>query len=125
MQRSPGHHDAPVAVDIQVHHVDCEQGAIFMDCGVQKLRDTAIQTQSQSRQISRAAMIKTLLSDTDTFNVSQPVEDNKGFAVLQHTRAVICQRRRGQHVILILYLDNLFQPYATSLSGELCTSSSA
>src|SRR5579864_2197215 len=125
MKGPPGHDDAPIAVDVRVHHVDCEELAIFVNCGAQQLGDAAIQTQGKSREISGAAVIETLLADSDALNVTQAVEYGEGLAVLEHTRAIIRQRRCGQDVELILYLDDVFQCYATSSCSESWDSSSA
>src|SRR5579864_3029192 len=114
MKGPPGRNNAPITVDVRVHHVDCEELAIFVNCGAQQLGDAAIQTQGKSREVSGAAVVETLLADSDPFNVTQAVEDGEGLAVLEHARAIVRQRRCGQDVELILYLDDVFQCYATS-----------
>jgi hypothetical protein len=56
-----------------------------------------------------SSVVKTLLSEADRLKVAQTVHDRKSFAVLQHTRTVIRQRRSGEDIKLILNLDDIFQ----------------
>src|SRR5215470_3446511 len=125
MERPPGNNDPPVTVHVRVHHVDGEQGPIFVDRGSQKLGYAAIESQRKAGEISCSAMVDTLLTEADAFDVAQAVEDGECLAILQHAGAVICQRGRGQDVVLILYLDDIFQRYGTSPGSKTCTSSSA
>jgi hypothetical protein len=54
-------------------------------------------------------MVDPLFAQPQAANVTQAIQQRKGFAVFEHTGTVIRQRRRSKDVKIIFDLDYIFQ----------------
>src|SRR5688572_12229909 len=86
-----------LARNVRIRQVDGEQGVVVLDHRAEEQRPGSGEPQAKSRQVTRVAVVHAIyteVADTRAFHVAKTVEDRKGIAMLQDSRAIVDAGRR-------------------------------
>src|SRR5262249_41237479 len=92
-----------------IREVDGEHGVVLVHRRAQKEGAVASESEPGARQIARALVIETQLTEPHRSHLAEAVEHGEGLALLEHPRAVVDARRAGENVELLLEADDILE----------------